>query len=120
MTLDFSNPFSCSVVRPGACLTLWFNIAQKKTTTETQSTQRLHREEAEQRLSCKASSARWSLTGSRLWTFPHGVRNVTQKHSRKCDNLQQIPPTPVACSLRFPRWELLITNRRMTERLTTY
>src|SRR5215213_10161936 len=34
-------------------------------------------------------------------------------------NLQQIPPSPVACSLRFPRWELLITNRRMTERLTT-
>jgi|SRR5215208_688916 len=35
--------FVCSVP-------LWFIIAQKKTTTETQSTQRLHREEAEQRL----------------------------------------------------------------------
>ena len=51
--------------------------------------------------------------------FPARVRNVTQKHSRKSINLQQIPSSPVACSLRFPAVGLLITNRRMTERLTT-
>src|SRR5215217_2714690 len=44
MTPDFYNPFSCSVVRRrGACLTLW--LLYPITTTETQRTQRLHREE---------------------------------------------------------------------------